>query len=248
VGGNCDTGSVTLNLIVSVTHLFVLSQRRKSKDCKGVHLEQQNWLVGATFPRCDRASPKDEDEGETTRNDQPRAVARPPAAATRRARCSRRSNSWFTEGFSTADLKEAKALLEKLRGAPSWANRNRDTIHQWPTPGPRSGGGLRAGVVPQALPLAGCQLQDQPRRMRRDALDDIAQIHERIDLQVLAGWTSEHRMAVRCAAASLPANNQFCGPARSVGAPAPPPLLSMLSRPSPVAQRVADGCTQRALR
>jgi hypothetical protein len=66
-------------------------------------------------------------------------------------------------------------------------NTNRDTTHQWPAPRPRSGGGLRAGVVPRALPLAGCQLQDQPRRMRRDGLDHITQIHERIDLQVLAG-------------------------------------------------------------
>jgi hypothetical protein len=29
-------------------------------------------------------------------------------------KCSRRSNSRFTEGFGTADLKVAKALLEKL--------------------------------------------------------------------------------------------------------------------------------------
>jgi len=33
VGGNCDSGSVTLNLIVSVTCLFVCSQGQKSKDC-----------------------------------------------------------------------------------------------------------------------------------------------------------------------------------------------------------------------
>jgi hypothetical protein len=46
----------------------------------------------------------------------------------------------------------------------------------------RSGGGLGAGVLPQALPLAWRQLQDQPRRMRRDALDHIAQVNERIDL------------------------------------------------------------------
>src|ERR1700736_5105567 len=50
-----------------------------------------------------------------------------------------------------------------------------------------SGGGLRAGVQAQTLPLSRRQLKDKPRRMRRDALDDIAQIHERIDLQVLAG-------------------------------------------------------------
>jgi hypothetical protein len=46
---------------------------------------------------------------------------------------------------------------------------------------------LRAGIPPQALPLAWRQLEDQPRRMRRDALDHVAQIDERIDLQVLAG-------------------------------------------------------------
>jgi hypothetical protein len=46
---------------------------------------------------------------------------------------------------------------------------------------------LRAGIPPQALPLVWGQLQDQSRRMRPDALDDIAQVHERIDLQVIAG-------------------------------------------------------------
>ena len=28
---------------------------------------------------------------------------------------------WFTEGFDTADLKEAQALLHELEGSPSWA-------------------------------------------------------------------------------------------------------------------------------
>jgi hypothetical protein len=51
----------------------------------------------------------------------------------------------------------------------------------------RSGGSLRHRGLPHARPLAWRQLQDQPRRVRRDALDDIAQIHERIDLKVLAG-------------------------------------------------------------
>jgi hypothetical protein len=46
---------------------------------------------------------------------------------------------------------------------------------------------MRAGIQAQTFPLAWRQLQDQPRRMRRDALDDIAQIHERIDLQMLTG-------------------------------------------------------------
>jgi hypothetical protein len=35
-------------------------------------------------------------------------------AATRRARCSPKSTAWFTEGFDTADLKDAKALLDEL--------------------------------------------------------------------------------------------------------------------------------------
>jgi adenylate cyclase len=36
------------------------------------------------------------------------------AVAPRRATFSRRVYGWFTEGFDTADLKEAKALLEEL--------------------------------------------------------------------------------------------------------------------------------------
>ena len=36
------------------------------------------------------------------------------------------------------------------------------------------------GARPTILPLALRQFKDQPRRMRRDVLDDIAQIHERI--------------------------------------------------------------------
>ena len=50
-----------------------------------------------------------------------------------------------------------------------------------------SAGGLRHGVLLQALPLARGQVQDQPRRMDRNALDDVAQVDEGIDLQVLAG-------------------------------------------------------------
>jgi hypothetical protein len=38
--------------------------------------------------------------------------------------------NWFTEGFDTADLKDAKALLEELQACPSWAKSDRDTIHQ----------------------------------------------------------------------------------------------------------------------
>ena len=44
-----------------------------------------------------------------------------------------------------------------------------------------------AGILAQALPLAGRQFEDEPYRMGRDAVDDIAQIDERIDLEMLAG-------------------------------------------------------------
>ena len=62
-----------------------------------------------------------------------------------------------------------------------------------------AGGGLAAGVLPQALPLAGCELQDQPRRMGRYPLDDIAQVDEGIDLQVLAGLDERTQDGGRCA-------------------------------------------------
>jgi hypothetical protein len=39
-----------------------------------------------------------------------------PAVATSRATMLAEIYGWFTEGFDTADLKEAKALLEKLGG------------------------------------------------------------------------------------------------------------------------------------
>ena len=48
------------------------------------------------------------------RDDEPRASARKQAVATRRARCSPTIYNWFTEGFDTADLKDAKALLDEL--------------------------------------------------------------------------------------------------------------------------------------
>ena len=44
--------------------------------------------------------------------------------------------------------------------------------------------------------------------------------------------TREHRMAVRCAAASLPANNQFFLPSTIGRSACSAPLLSILSRPS----------------
>ncbi len=51
----------------------------------------------------------------------------------------------------------------------------------------RSGRGLCHRILAEALPLAWRKLQDQPLRMRGHTIDDIAQVHERIDLQVLAG-------------------------------------------------------------
>jgi hypothetical protein len=45
-----------------------------------------------------------------------------------------------------------------------------------------SGGGLRGGIPPQALPLARRKFEDQPRRMGRGALDHVAQIDEGIDV------------------------------------------------------------------
>jgi hypothetical protein len=38
------------------------------------------------------------------------------AVATKRALCWPKIYNWFTEGFDTADLKEAKLLLDELNG------------------------------------------------------------------------------------------------------------------------------------
>jgi hypothetical protein len=43
-----------------------------------------------------------------------RDCSRSKASATRAARCSPESTTWFAEGFDTADLKDAKALLDDL--------------------------------------------------------------------------------------------------------------------------------------
>jgi predicted ATPase len=51
--------------------------------------------------------------------------------------------NWFTEGFDTADLKDAKALLDELRTSHSSL---------------RSGPSLRHGALPRTLPLAWRQL------------------------------------------------------------------------------------------
>ena len=42
-----------------------------------------------------------------------------------------------------------------------------------------------------------CQLQDEPHRMRRDGLHDVAQIHEWIDLEVLACLDEWPRLPLR---------------------------------------------------
>ena len=48
-----------------------------------------------------------------------------------------------------------------------------------------SGGGLGYRVLRQAFPLAGGEFEYAAGRMRRDPLDDLAQISERIDPEVL---------------------------------------------------------------
>jgi len=115
---------------------------------------------------------------------------------------------------------------------------------------------LRAGVVPQALPLAGCQLQDQPRRMRRDALDDIAQIHERIDLQVLAGLDQRtqdggsvrRRFAPREQPIFAAKHDRSERLLRPVVVDLEPSVFGIARQGDPVAQRVAGGCSEWALR
>ena len=53
----------------------------------------------------------------TARRHQPGAPVAVPGQARRRPTpCWRRCTRWFTEGFDTADLQEAKALLEELGG------------------------------------------------------------------------------------------------------------------------------------
>jgi hypothetical protein len=49
----------------------------------------------------------------TARRDKPRAAVGRAAAARRSPQSPASVHGWFTEGFDTADLKEAKALLEE---------------------------------------------------------------------------------------------------------------------------------------
>ena len=60
VGGNCDSGSVTLNLIVSVFLLFVRSQGRKSKDCKDCRYRKRRPGLRRRFGDCEPSLQIDE--------------------------------------------------------------------------------------------------------------------------------------------------------------------------------------------
>lgn len=120
----------------------------------------------------------------------------------------------------------------------------------------RSGGGSCHRVVPEPLPLAWRQLQDQSRRMRQHAVDHIAQIHKRVELQVLTGLperTQDGRAVRSCFAArkqiSLPAQDdrpQSLLSAVIVNSEAP--VVGVTRQRGPIAQRVADGGTEGALR
>jgi hypothetical protein len=50
----------------------------------------------------------------TAGDDEPRAVARPSGPSRGGATMLAEIYNWFTEGFDTADLKDAKALLDEL--------------------------------------------------------------------------------------------------------------------------------------
>jgi len=92
--------------------------------------------------------------------------------------------------------------------------------------------------------------------MGRDAVDDIAQIDEGVDLQMLAGLhqRTEDGGAMRggFAAGEEPifaaehdrAERLF----RAVVVDLEPAVFGVARQGDPVAQRVADGCTERALR
>jgi len=62
--------------------------------------------------RCTRASA--EPAASPYVDNQPRAIARQTGQARRGAHDAGRHLGWFTEGFDTADLKDAKALLDEL--------------------------------------------------------------------------------------------------------------------------------------
>jgi hypothetical protein len=92
--------------------------------------------------------------------------------------------------------------------------------------------------------------------MRRNALDDIAQIHERIDLQVLTrlhqgtqdGGSVRRRFAPReqpVFAAQHDRSECLLSP---VVVDLEPSVFGVARQGDPVAQRVADGCSERALR
>ena len=70
------------------------------------------------LPRGDRARTKDAGEGlGAARDDESRAAARDQQGRRDEARTMLAEiYNWFTEGFDTADLKDAKALLDELNG------------------------------------------------------------------------------------------------------------------------------------
>ena len=92
--------------------------------------------------------------------------------------------------------------------------------------------------------------------MRRDALDDIAQIHERIDLQVLAGLHQRTQDGGAVRRGFAPGEEPVLAAQhdrperllRPVVVDLEPAVLGVARQGGPVAQRVADGCTERALR
>ena len=91
--------------------------------------------------------------------------------------------------------------------------------------------------------------------MRRDALDHIAQIHERIDLQVLAGLDQRTQdggaMGGRFAPGEEPVfaakHDRPERLLRPVVVDLEPAVFGVARQRDPVAQRIAAGCTERAL-
>ena len=92
--------------------------------------------------------------------------------------------------------------------------------------------------------------------MRRDALDDIAQIQERIDLQVLARLherTEDGGAVRRCLASReqpvfAAEHDRSERLLRPIVVDLEPSVFGVARQGDPVAQRIADGCTERALR
>jgi predicted ATPase len=70
---------------------------------------------GTILPHRDRDFPQAESESlGITRDDESRAIAREARQADEARAMLADIYNWFTEGFDTADLKDAKALLDEL--------------------------------------------------------------------------------------------------------------------------------------